>query len=179
MLSRRHLWGLLLSMAGLGAVHAQPTAGKPLRLIVPYAAGGPIDVTARVLAERVKDSLGPVIVAATIDVAAAIIAESTLSFLGLGALLGIIAVEPVQPGASVGVDQGDAGLFLLQMAKRGQQRDVLEHVRMVGGMEGVAVTEHAAMVTPAREDFRKSLIFRIMAGFAALLWLRGEDSNAT
>jgi tripartite-type tricarboxylate transporter receptor subunit TctC len=29
---------------------------------VPYAAGGPLDVTARVLAERVKDSLGPVIV---------------------------------------------------------------------------------------------------------------------
>ena len=35
---------------------------KPIRLIVPYAAGGPIDVTARALAERVKDSLGPVIV---------------------------------------------------------------------------------------------------------------------
>ncbi|MBC7437300.1 MAG: tripartite tricarboxylate transporter substrate binding protein, partial [Bdellovibrionales bacterium] len=29
---------------------------RPIRLIVPYAAGGPIDVTARVLAERVKDS---------------------------------------------------------------------------------------------------------------------------
>ncbi|MBI2749484.1 MAG: tripartite tricarboxylate transporter substrate binding protein [Burkholderiales bacterium] len=36
--------------------------GRPIRLIVPYAAGGPLDVTARVLAERVKDSLGPVIV---------------------------------------------------------------------------------------------------------------------
>ena len=35
---------------------------KPIRLIVPYAAGGPIDVTARALAERVKDSLGPVII---------------------------------------------------------------------------------------------------------------------
>jgi tripartite-type tricarboxylate transporter receptor subunit TctC len=35
---------------------------KPIRLVVPYAAGGPIDVTARVLAERVKDSLGPVII---------------------------------------------------------------------------------------------------------------------
>lgn len=35
---------------------------KPIRLIVPYAAGGPIDVTARVLAERVKDSLGTVII---------------------------------------------------------------------------------------------------------------------
>ena len=35
---------------------------KPIRLVVPYAAGGPIDVTARVLAERVKESLGSVII---------------------------------------------------------------------------------------------------------------------
>jgi len=40
-------------------VHAQ---GKPIRLIVPYAAGGPLDITARALAERVKDTLGTVIV---------------------------------------------------------------------------------------------------------------------
>ena len=38
------------------------TPVKPIRLIVPYAAGGPIDVTARALAERVKDSLGTVII---------------------------------------------------------------------------------------------------------------------
>ncbi len=36
--------------------------GRPIRLIVPYAPGGPIDVTARALAERVKDSLGTVII---------------------------------------------------------------------------------------------------------------------
>ncbi|PUE11431.1 ABC transporter substrate-binding protein [Limnohabitans sp. T6-5] len=36
--------------------------GKPVRIIVPYAPGGPIDVTARALAERVKDSLGTVII---------------------------------------------------------------------------------------------------------------------
>jgi tripartite-type tricarboxylate transporter receptor subunit TctC len=35
---------------------------RPIRIIVPYAAGGPIDVTARLMAERVKDSLGPVII---------------------------------------------------------------------------------------------------------------------
>ena len=35
---------------------------KVTRLIVPYAAGGPIDATARLLAERVKDSLGTVII---------------------------------------------------------------------------------------------------------------------
>jgi tripartite-type tricarboxylate transporter receptor subunit TctC len=43
--------------------YSQPAAGnRPIRIIVPYAAGGPIDVTARVLAERVKDSLGTVII---------------------------------------------------------------------------------------------------------------------
>ena len=50
-----------LGLVGLGLAQAQ-TPAKPIRLIVPYAAGGPIDVTARVLAERVKDSLGTVII---------------------------------------------------------------------------------------------------------------------
>ncbi|MBN8749275.1 MAG: tripartite tricarboxylate transporter substrate binding protein [Variovorax sp.] len=41
-------------------VHAQQ---RTVRLVVPYAAGGPIDITARALAERVKDALGgPVII---------------------------------------------------------------------------------------------------------------------
>jgi len=38
------------------------TIVRPIRLIVPYAAGGPIDITARALAEQVKDTLGPVVV---------------------------------------------------------------------------------------------------------------------
>ena len=56
---------LLLPALALLAALTSPTAlaqGKPIRLIVPYAAGGPIDVTARVLADRVKDSLGTVII---------------------------------------------------------------------------------------------------------------------
>jgi tripartite-type tricarboxylate transporter receptor subunit TctC len=52
---------LLLSASAILAPAAWSQA-KPLRIIVPYAAGGPIDVTARVLAERVKDSLGTVII---------------------------------------------------------------------------------------------------------------------
>ncbi len=51
----------LLALASLsGAALAQ--SHPPIRLIVPYAAGGPIDATARILAERVKDTLGPVII---------------------------------------------------------------------------------------------------------------------
>src|SRR6187549_2226852 len=56
---------LLLSLAAAAAGVAAPAAwaqARPIRLIVPYAAGGPIDVTARLLAERVKDSLGTVII---------------------------------------------------------------------------------------------------------------------
>jgi tripartite-type tricarboxylate transporter receptor subunit TctC len=45
----------------LSPAFSQPI-GKPIHLIVPYAPGGPIDVTARILAERVKESLGTVVV---------------------------------------------------------------------------------------------------------------------
>jgi tripartite-type tricarboxylate transporter receptor subunit TctC len=48
-------------LLAVSAVWAQ-ASDKPIRLIVPYAAGGPLDITARVLAERVKDSLGTVVV---------------------------------------------------------------------------------------------------------------------
>jgi tripartite-type tricarboxylate transporter receptor subunit TctC len=51
---------LLLSAAALPAVARAQT--RPIRLIVPYAPGGPIDVTARLLAERVKDTLGTVVI---------------------------------------------------------------------------------------------------------------------
>ena len=56
-----------LILSCLAAATALPSPfllaqARPIRIIVPYAAGGPIDVTARLLAERVKDSLGPVII---------------------------------------------------------------------------------------------------------------------
>jgi len=44
------------------AIASAQDTGQPIRLIVPYAPGGPIDVTARALAERVRDSLGTVII---------------------------------------------------------------------------------------------------------------------
>jgi tripartite-type tricarboxylate transporter receptor subunit TctC len=47
------------SLALPGFAHAQATT---TRIVVPFAAGGPIDVTARILAEAVKGTLGTVIV---------------------------------------------------------------------------------------------------------------------
>ena len=51
----------LLSSAALAALPSL-AQGKPIRLVVPYAPGGPLDITARALAERVQGSLGTVIV---------------------------------------------------------------------------------------------------------------------
>ena len=62
LLQARFKLNLLLALLLPVAVMAQAPNTKPIRLIVPYAAGGPIDVTARALAERVKDTLGPVII---------------------------------------------------------------------------------------------------------------------
>jgi len=41
---------------------AAAQGGKPIRLIVPYPPGGPLDIAARALADKVKDSLGTVVV---------------------------------------------------------------------------------------------------------------------
>ncbi len=53
---------LLSSTLALAAAPAFAQGGKPIRLIVPYAPGGPLDITSRVLAEQVQARLGPVIV---------------------------------------------------------------------------------------------------------------------
>ena len=56
---------LLTTAAAIGTALASPFSHAqdgPIRLVVPYAPGGPIDVTARALAERVRESLGTVII---------------------------------------------------------------------------------------------------------------------
>lgn len=55
---RRHL---LFAGAAL-ALPAWAQAPRTIRLVVPYPPGGPLDRAARILAEAVKDTLGPVVV---------------------------------------------------------------------------------------------------------------------
>ena len=51
-----------LALAGMVQTAIAQSTAKPMRLIVPYAAGGPIDITVRVLADGVKNPLGVVLV---------------------------------------------------------------------------------------------------------------------
>ncbi len=61
-MNRRHLLLSCAAAAALSSPLALAQDAKPIRLVVPYAPGGPIDVTARALAERVRDTLGTVVV---------------------------------------------------------------------------------------------------------------------
>ncbi|WP_418514816.1 Bug family tripartite tricarboxylate transporter substrate binding protein [Delftia sp. PS-11] len=57
---RNSFFSVMAAIAALASPLAQ--AQEPIRLIVPYPPGGPLDITARALAERVRDTLGVVVI---------------------------------------------------------------------------------------------------------------------
>jgi len=52
----------VLMLAGLGAASAQDYPARPITLIVPFAAGGPTDVIARIAADNMSKTLGQQVV---------------------------------------------------------------------------------------------------------------------
>jgi tripartite-type tricarboxylate transporter receptor subunit TctC len=96
---RRHALALLcaapLALAA-SAAWAQP---KPLRLVVPYPPGGPLDIVARALADKVKDTLGPVVVenrpGAGGNLGADLVAKSAPD--GTTIVMGAVATHAINP----------------------------------------------------------------------------------
>jgi hypothetical protein len=95
--------------------------------------------------------------------------------------LGIVAIQAVQARARMGVQHGQRRVFLIEVVLNGDQAGVFEHIGMIACMKGMAVTEHALMVTTApwlawasvNSAVNKPITYT-MRGFAANSWLRGE-----
>ena len=54
--------GVALAVCAASQAQTAPYPTRPIRLVVPYPPGGPLDTAARALAERVKESLGTIVV---------------------------------------------------------------------------------------------------------------------
>lgn len=62
---KRYLLGLLLGLGGVfvsGLAGAQPYPAKPVRLVVPFPAGGATDILARTISQKASEKLGQQIV---------------------------------------------------------------------------------------------------------------------
>ena len=90
----------LLALASLAAMPLHGLAqAKPIRLIVPYPPGGPLDIVARALADKVKDSLGTVVVenrpGAGGNLGMDLVAKSAPDGLTIG--MGAVATHAINP----------------------------------------------------------------------------------
>ncbi len=95
---RRRTLQALAALALPGTLPA-PAQARPIRLVVPYPPGGPLDIVARALAERVKDSLGIVVVenrpGAGGNLGADLVAKSAPD--GSTVLMGAVATHAINP----------------------------------------------------------------------------------
>ena len=55
---RRFIVAALVAFAGLGGAQAQTYPSKQITLVVPFPPGGSTDVTARIMAEKMRPILG-------------------------------------------------------------------------------------------------------------------------
>ena len=53
---------LAVALACAAPAHAQDFPSKPIKLIVPYAAGGGTDIAARIVAQKLQDKWGPAVI---------------------------------------------------------------------------------------------------------------------
>ena len=94
---------LLASLVGVGASAAPAYPSKPIRLIVPYPAGGSTDVLARMLGQKVGESLGQTVIVENRPGANGAIARSAADAPEIDGVVHIANGQLLKPGQFVDV----------------------------------------------------------------------------
>ncbi len=129
MKTHRALAALVAALATATAAFAQGFPSRPVTMVVPFAAGGPVDTVARILAEPMRKSLGQ-----------AIVVESTT---GAGGSLGVGRVARAAPdGYTLSI--GHWSTHVVNGAVYQLNYDLLgdlEPVAMIGGNPMIVVSK--------------------------------------
>jgi tripartite-type tricarboxylate transporter receptor subunit TctC len=142
---------VLLAAAALGAA-AQTFPSRPVTIIVPYPAGGPTDTIARILAERMKASLGQTVIVENVA--------------GAGGSIGVGRVARAAPDGTT-LSIGHVQNFVFNAAVMNLPYDVVRDFAPISLIAD----------TPIWIVARKSLPADDLNGFIA--WLKAQDGKAT
>jgi tripartite-type tricarboxylate transporter receptor subunit TctC len=134
---------LTLLLAPLGAARAEDWPNRPVTMIVPYAAGGPVDTLGRILAARLSEILGQQVV---VENAA-----------GAGGMTGASRVAKSAPDGYTVLLSGSAVLAINQTLYKKPLYNA------VTDFEHVALFSDSARVLIARKDFPAKTLAEFIA----------------
>jgi tripartite-type tricarboxylate transporter receptor subunit TctC len=118
---------LAVGICGLSAAIAQPYPARPIKLIVPFPPGGPVDVTARIVAQHLPRTLGQTVVVENRAGAAGALGAKAVASAdpdGYTLLCGNISTLVVLPAVTNNRDY-DPGKAFVPIAKVSQNYEVL------------------------------------------------------
>lgn len=139
-------------LAGIVSAHGQAYPSRPITIIVPFAAGGPTDALARVLAERMRQSLGQTIVVEDIT--------------GAGGTIGVgRAVHAAPDGYTLSI--GHLGTHVINGAIYPLTFD------LVNDLEPVALVASNPMMIVSKNDIPAKNLKELIA------WIKANDGKVT
>jgi tripartite-type tricarboxylate transporter receptor subunit TctC len=139
-------------IASVAASVAQPYPSKPITMIVPFAAGGPTDALARVLADRMRQTLGETILVENVT--------------GAGGTIGVTrAVKSAPDGYTLSV--GHLGTHVINGAMYPLPFD------LINDLDPVALVASNPMMIVSKNDVPAKNLKELIA------WIKANDGKVT
>ena len=139
-------------IAGVAASVAQPYPSRPITMIVPFAAGGPTDALARVLADRMRQTLGETILVENVT--------------GAGGTIGVTrAVKSAPDGYTLSI--GHLGTHVINGAMYPLSFD------LINDLDPVALVASNPMMIVSKNDVPAKDLKELIA------WIKANDGKVT